>query len=464
MLSAFSEQPGRRGFTRQTSDDYTTFAASLADHGFDELLSATPLLAGLLDQVVDTWCNDSTQFIVRLERDRAALREHFGLQLPIVSARPVVRTAYEIGGEGATIVYKARSVAMDGAFAALVGWLNSRLRDDALHVVRIIERPGYGWMEHVPHRPTRGPGRRDSYHVRSGILLCLVHAIGGGDLHAANIRCTGAHPVIVDAEVLLRPRRAGDDDRDGPGATVVSSGWLPVPGEVDRCGLAAEHYGGPAMPWVDVATDGVRPRPQSHSRGRVRAKLVDAWASEASDVVARLSEGFSLAYQALRRHGLPLEFFADTAPRVLLRSSNQYGDAIERSLSPAHLKSESARSRAFEWIDDQIPPSLLHNPDLAARAAQAERLSMQQLEIPRFDTPATERTLRFDNEVLGTPFDESPLERACRLLAGMSPAAEAAQRDAIAKAVHAAASGSFDAVGVRFELLDSVERRAWSFH
>jgi hypothetical protein len=463
LLDAFRRDPDRRWFTRHTSDDYRAFAARLVDGRLDELLAGAPVLADLLELVAADWGARTVALTERLRSDRAALRERFGFRLPVARACPVVSTAIGLrDGDGQAVIYKARSLTMDAAFAALLRWLNTRAPAPALHVVEIVERPGYGWMTLVPHGSIPGGTGRAAYLVRSGMLLCLVHLLGGGDLHAANIRCANEHPVIVDAEVLLRPRRAGDDERGGFGPSVASTGWLPVPGDLDRCGLAAEHYRGRALPWLEIGTDGVRPRPQAHTRGRVRPRLVEAWAREAPDIVAHLCAGFSAGYALVRRHGLPLELFVGAAPRILLRTSRLYGDAIERSLAPACLTSVAARNRAFDWVDREIPPSLRRHPEVAARVAEAERASMRRLEMPRFVTPATARTLCCGDQVLGTPFDESPLERASRFLAAMSPAAEATQRKAIAGAVYAAASGSFDAVGVRFELVTSEEQRAWS--
>ncbi len=77
-------------------------------------------------------------------------------------------------------------------------------------------------------------------HLRMGVHhIRWCHALGGGDVHAGNVRLLGEHPVIIDGEVLLRPRRANKEG-EGEGASVLTTGWLPTALEVERCGLAAE--------------------------------------------------------------------------------------------------------------------------------------------------------------------------------------------------------------------------------
>ena len=454
LLDGFHRSPTRRHFTRATDIDYRSYAALLGDQGLVASTGHAPELFAVLDQIVDDWTARAAALVERLEADRPVLAERFGLTLPVASARCIVRTAIELGDDaGPIVVYKSRPVAMDRAFGDLVGWLDERL-GEGLHVVDIVERDGWGWTGFVPHRPTDGPAGRSAFAVRTGVLLCVAHLLGGGDLHAANIRSAGAHPVVVDAEVLLRPRRAGVDDRDGPGPTVASTGWLPVPGDIDRCGLAAESYRGRASAWVDVGTDAVRPRSQPHTRGRMRPEIIARWADDADTLIAGVCQGFERAHALVRREGLPLDLFADTNPRVLLRPSQRYGAGIDRSLTPARLRSAASRERAFDWADDDVPPSLVGHPGVACRAAAAERAFMRNLENPRFTTPATGRTLCWGAEPLGTPFDESPLDRAARFVSLADRTAAQAQSRTIADTITAAISGSLDAVGVRFERLD----------
>lgn len=464
LLDAFRRAPLRRHFTRHTHDDADVFEAALVAGGLDDVAADVPALGTVLDLVVDDWCERAVSFVRRLSRDAPVLRDRFGLRLPVATVRPVIRTTIEVGDEhGPVVVYKDRSVGMDRAFAALVTWLDGLSRDRQLIAVDVVDRGDHGWMRHVPHGPVPDGDDRRAFRIRSGMLVCVAHLLGGGDLHAANIRCDGSHPVVVDAEVLLRPRRAGDEGPGDSAPSVLATGWLPVPGEVDRCGLAAEHFTGMARPWVDVGTDGVRPRPQSATRGRMRPEIVGSWAREADEIATDLCEGFHAAYALVRRHGLPLEVFTDTTPRVLLRTSRAYGDAIERSVTPGYLASTGRREDAFAWVHHDVPPALRDDAEVARRAGQAEQSSMRRIEIPRFHVPADGRTLHHGRETLGLPFAESPLERSARFLGSMGREAEAAQHEAIVDAVRRAASGSLDAVGVRFEALSAGDAPAWGW-
>ena len=78
---------------------------------------------------------------------------------------------------------------------------------------------------------------------------------------------------------------------------------------------------------------------------------------------------------------------------------------------------------------------------------------MLALEVPRFTTSATGRELFIGGALLGTPFRESPIERAHRFIASMSPSAMEAQCRAIAAAIAAVAAGSLEPAAWHMEIL-----------
>jgi hypothetical protein len=67
---------------------------------------------------------------------------------------------------------------------------------------------------------------------------------------------------------------------------------------------------------------------------------------------------------------------------------------------------------------------------------------MDDLEVPRFSTPAATRDLVWRGELLGAPFAESPLERARARIRDFGRSELEAQCRAIGESVDAAGSGS----------------------
>lgn len=448
LLELFLEYPERRWFTPRSSVAHGRFVADLLAGGLERVLTERPELARLIDQVVDGWCDRIGRMAERIASDRRLLETRFAARLPFDRAVQVVDTAVELGGAaGARVVYKDRPVGMDAAFAELLRWVNACQPSHDLLTPDTIDCGAFGWVAYVAQVPADDPGARQAYLTRAGMLLCLVHALGGGDIHAGNVRVCGQHPVIIDGEVLLRPRRASEQ---GDATSVLTTGWLPTAQEVARCGLAAEPHAARPQRWQDVGTDAIRRRPLRSPLGDTRPEVVACFRHEPGQTVERLCAGFQEIYALIMARGLPLDVFAASAPRVLLRTSYLYQEAIERSLQPEALVAAAARAEAIDGLADGVP----RVTGAAAEAvAAAERSSMRQLQVPRFTAPATGRQLFWQGELLGEPFRRSPLQRAARLIAGMSRSAMAAHCRDIADAVAAAADGSLQANILQLESL-----------
>jgi lantibiotic modifying enzyme len=436
LLDRFLRYPGRRWYTPYSSVAYTQFVTELAAGGFQRLLEELPQLAMLLDQVVGDWVCRAGRLIARIERDAPLLRVQFGVQLPFDSAKVITDSATELEATGgARLVYKDRPLGMDAAFGRLLRHINGLSPSRDLFAPRMIDGGDYGWMAYVPQRAAQTPADREAYFTRVGMLLCLVHALGGGDIHAGNVRAFREHPVIIDGEVLLRPRRAGTE---GNQASVLATGWLPTVMEVERCGLAAEPYAERTGRWVNVGTDAIRRRPLRSPLAQTRPEVVDFFQRDQEQLVQWLCAGFREMYTLVQARGLPLDLFAESEPRVLLRTSFLYQETIERSLSAAALTLATARAAVVEQLVEEVPPAVQAFPTVAAAVAAAERTSMLELQVPRFTTPADGRQLLWREKLLGDPFKQSPLQRARKFITAMSAATMEGHCRDIAGAVAAA--------------------------
>jgi type 2 lantibiotic biosynthesis protein LanM len=140
-------------------------------------------------------------------------------------------------------------------FQDLLGWCNRSGLSLPLRVLRVLPRDGYGWMECVVASPCVEPEQLHRYYRRAGMLLGMVHALRGTDLHLENTIACGEQPVLVDLETLLSPRvgdqpsasalgeafdRASAELRD----SVIGTSFLPMwaelgAGPMDVSGLGA---------------------------------------------------------------------------------------------------------------------------------------------------------------------------------------------------------------------------------
>jgi lantibiotic modifying enzyme len=419
LLDRFLSYPGRRWLDPTARAAYDRFADDLCVGGLETLLEATPALSALLIAARDDWVRETARFVTRLAMDAPLLGETYAFTLPAVGARQAVRTAIELTDRaGARVMYKSRRLAMDVAFGEVLAWFNAKGPPLALRWPATTDRGEHGWTQHIDHRWPGVPTERADYLRRCGMLLCLVHLLGGGDMHDANLRIQDACPVLVDAEKVLRP---GLPALTGDGAQVTATYLLPTVPGFERCGLAAELYLERPRPWLHLESDAVRRRPAGHWLASVRPTVHAHLASNAGDMVRWLGDGFRSAYDLIGR-ALPLDAFSGSRARVLLRSTARYDDLLERCLWPEVLHVPGARDARLQAFVGQAPPVAAARPALRSAVALAERHALGRQRAPRFWCPVAGTTLVSELGVAGAAFASAPIDRAHRFLASMSPA------------------------------------------
>lgn len=428
LLARFRARPDRRPFFPGARAAYDRFEAELRGGGLLEIIESDPGRAEALALLADRWVGATGRLLDALRADAAVLRESFGIGLPVCSARRRDDTATRLAsGDGRAVVFKDRSVATEVAFAELIAWFNSLGPSLDLRAPRAVDRGGYGWVDFVEHRAPE-PSERARYLRRTGMVLALAHVLGGGDLHDANLLASGEHPMVVDAEKLLRPSWCPALGEPSVLDTVV----LPTPGGYVRCGLANEVHVERPRRWVHVGTDAVRQRPIGSWLTDVDESVRRHLTRDRLRTVAELSAGFEEAYRLLQHHRLPLELLAGVRVRVLVRASLVYDQLIEACLEPGRAASESRRALVEALV--ATPPRLIDpfHPT-APLVAEAERLALHDLSVPRFWCRVGSRSIGYAHEELGPLFAASPLERAGEFVRSLSEEHLGAQLDAIAQ-------------------------------
>ncbi|MCC9305837.1 type 2 lantipeptide synthetase LanM family protein [Kitasatospora sp. RB6PN24] len=367
-------------FVRQTS----------ARGGLRSLVTEYPVLARLLaqccDQAVATWC----ELLERFRTDRAALVGELlgtdpGKLVEVTTGagdrhhggRTVAVLRFE---HGARVVYKPRPLAVHCHFNDTVRWLNSRLPGLGLRTLAVLERPGYGWVEHAAAAPCADQAQVGRFYRRLGTLLALVHALGGTDVHFENLIACADQPVLVDLETLFHPappRPSSDDPALAAfQSSVYRTALLPclVAGEhgtLDLSALGGDR--GTPLPndvtgWDAPATDEMRlVRTTGTFHGAAnRPSLAGSDADPAGHTEALL-DGFRDGYDAIVAHrdeligpdGLLARFAADET-RVVLRPTHWYTTLLDESTHPDVLRDALERDRLLDalWRDPSAEPTL----------------------------------------------------------------------------------------------------------
>ncbi|GIG61336.1 lanthionine synthetase [Longispora fulva] len=363
--------------------------------GLATLLAEYPVLARLLVRVAGNAADAYTEILRRWAGDR----ERIVAEL-LAGVDPGALVAVEVsagdgheGGRsvailrcesGARVVYKPRPMAVHRHFTEVVHWLNALLPEPGLRPVAAVEGRGYGWSEFVPAEPCAAPDDLDLFYRRQGVLLALLYALDGTDIHYENLIAHGAHPVLIDVETLFHPVLKQDSDSDhDPAAQALYSSvhrvallpriYVTDAGVLDISGLGGDR--GAVSPfdsvdWDAAGTDEMRltrrPRVFRGSHNRPTLHGLDAVPEE---FTGALLAGFRAGYDTivahredlLARNGL-LRRFAGAEVRVLARTTRWYVRILDESTHPDVMRDALDRDRLFDQL------WLTGSPDAVRRA------------------------------------------------------------------------------------------------
>lgn len=355
------------------------------------LFAEYPVLGRLLAQACEQAVTTTSELLARFAADRAAIvAELLGGEDPgrLVAIDTGSGDRHHGGRSvamlrfagGVTVVYKPRSLSLHAHFGELVEWLNGAVPGLGLRAVDAIVRPGYGWLEFIPHRPCADVAGVARFYRRQGALLALLYLVDGTDIHFENLVACGDTPVPVDLETLFHPTLpvvmlAGDDPAVAAlAASVHRAAILPqlVLGEhgaLDISGLGADKgtpYPTDAVDWDAPGTDRMRlARRPAEFTGAVNRPLLDGADADPAAFQAALLDGFRIAYDAIvaGRDELAgpdgvLARFAGDEIRILARATRVYATLLEESTHPDVLRDSLDRDQVFDalWADSRHDP------------------------------------------------------------------------------------------------------------
>jgi lantibiotic modifying enzyme len=331
-------------FTGQLGDRLTKLVArTLAEHrtaGLAALLAEYPVLARLLAQACLHAIDAQLELLNRFGADRDTIVEMlFGgvdpgrlREVRTNQQRRAVAVLRFADGRG--VIYQPRSPALLRHFGELASWLNKTVPGLALRTVTTVVRPGYGWVELVPHRPCASIAEVDRFYRRQGALLALLYAVDATDLHHENLVAAGDQPVLVDVETLFHPTL-------DPAVTVGQDpAELALRSSVTRTGLLPQPLGRPRLGDRDL---------------------------DPADYRFALLTGFRAGYDAIVAHrdelagsGGLLRRCGDDEIRVIARPTQEYATLLAESTRPDLLRDDRDRDHFFGrlWTDSAGNPAL----------------------------------------------------------------------------------------------------------
>jgi hypothetical protein len=303
--------------------------------------------------------------------------------------------------DGRRVVYKPKDLRITRAVLDLYALLNSAGLPLGLHVHRVLCLPGHAWEEYVGEAPCRTAAGVERFYLRAGMLARLMQLLEAQDLWLDNLVAHGEHPVLVDLEMVLQPRRAGHPRgtarraaEDFLSESVAPLGLLAAPFGL-MPGVPAEDLGAltparafliprPCEPVRD-ALEGLR-RPcrdgytvETHTR---HVPSFRGRPGQAAEHLEALREGYRAMHATLRAHRTHLEArlgllrgLARMPVRYVHRDTWTYHRILEVLTEPRVLASAEAEAEELG--------GLLRAGDGQPRARALEAVAREELEALR---------------------------------------------------------------------------------
>ncbi|WP_152627530.1 type 2 lanthipeptide synthetase LanM family protein [Streptacidiphilus melanogenes] len=361
------------------SERFHSFAAMTGcQSGLAALFAAYPVLARLLGQTCLHAAEALAELLDRFEADRPdVVATLLGGADPgaLVGVASGAGDGHRRGrsvavlrfADGRRVVYKPRPLRAHRHFNDVVGWFNARPGTPGLPVAALLDRGGYGWVEHIAHLPSASEQDLERFYRRQGALLALLYALDGTDFHHENLIARGDEPFLIDVETLFHPPPTGPGVDDPAAAALQASvyrtGLLPHLLLGDRAAVDASGLGGDAgaplpadaVTWADPGTDRMRlvRGPQVLTGAANRPSLAGV-AAEPAAYLDALLDGFRAGYRAVASGRTELlgsqgwlARFAGAEVRVVVRPTQTYATLLAESTHPDVLRDAAQRDALF---------------------------------------------------------------------------------------------------------------------
>ncbi|GAA4004050.1 type 2 lanthipeptide synthetase LanM family protein [Allokutzneria multivorans] len=371
-----------------------------------------PVLLRYVNDVLRTWLHERTAFAQRLVRDHVELQRVCGEPLGELVSVDFGERSTVLAFENLSVVHRPHGVEADHAWASVCAWFNEREPEHDLLPVPVLRKENYGWMCHVAAKPCRTEAQARAFHWRVGALTALMYVLDGSDAPHRGVIAHGEHPVLVDAQVLLRGRPA--DSMRGPGRQDPAV-------ELMREGVLGVGVIG-TKPLTSLGGEPVDPR---EHREDMLAGFEWTYRAVAVDWGAWLAVG-----------GL-LSTFTEVPVRHVPRDPDRYREVLADSLRPEHLRDGVDRDRSLVSLSandsGDSPRELLCNDELYALRAGV---------LPSYFSRA-HSTLVWNREgkALGPMLAEPPLDIAIRRISELTEPGMLRQLSLIRQALDVPAPG-----------------------
>ena len=400
---------------------YQDFIKGLIEGGLLSFFQEYPVLARLMAIVTDLWIDANQEFLLRLSSDWSEIQKIFQTKTEleqVVAVQPCLSDRHHNGrsvtaitfASGLKLIYKPKNIDIEKAYFDLLAWLNQQKFPLPFKLLKIINRPNYGWVEFVETRKCQEQAEAKRYYQRAGALLCLVYLLDATDLHIENIIACSEHPVLIDMETLMHPWvRELDDSQNVKNAqylanqkllhSVIRSGFLPrwEIGRANRSydatglgGISEQETSFQIKQWNNINTDTmslslgyekIQPSNNVPSLNDINMSL--------KDYDEEIVDGFQQMYRFLIKHrksllaaDSPLQNLSHQQVRFVFRATKVYSSILQKTLHPKFLRDGAERSIQLDILSRVM--LLSDSKPFFMPLLDVEKEALEQIDVPLF--------------------------------------------------------------------------------
>ncbi|ASZ11867.1 type 2 lantipeptide synthetase LanM family protein [Chitinophaga pendula] len=395
------------------------------------LVAEYPVLFRCIYEYMQRWELNCFTLLQRLNDDWQDIRQHFDIagDDKITGLRMNAGDRHN-GGQtvviytftsGKRLVYKPRSLSLDGHFQQLLQWFNSKQLQPAFKLLKVLDKQQYGWMEFISYHPCRTTTDVQEFYTRIGYLLAVLYAINATDFHYENIIANGPHPMLIDLESLFHPDPLPVEDTLDGNVTgkirqsVLNIHLLPFKmyveeGVIDMSGITnidGREIPKPVPTWENTATDHMRSgKRQAQFKAGTNIPRFNEQLVQPLEYADIINNAFRHCYQLIKEHRdellnttslLPTCF--DTHVRILLRPTAAYSQLLKTAFHPDHLRNALEQDALFNLLWQSEPRTNAYR-----HIVPAEITALQNRDVPFFNAIPSEKNIYSANKLTTTSF------------------------------------------------------------
>lgn len=173
-----------------------------------------PALARVLATRLGFACEMIEEFISAVNDSTEQIAKMFALVSPMDITKIEVgkgdshdhgKTVIQFQIQEKSLIFKFKNLEIGERFNALLTYLEGLDPTLSFYKIKRIVQPTFTIEERVAHQECRDEDEVTKFYQEYGQLLAIVYWLGSTDLHMENVIASGAHPVLIDVETLIRP-------------------------------------------------------------------------------------------------------------------------------------------------------------------------------------------------------------------------------------------------------------------